>query len=253
MGNLEHSTPFLTIIFLVMSAVIIGCVLLAQRGRSMYIRRIPGLSAIEDAVGRATEMGKPIYFSTGLGGIDITTLQALTILTHVVRAAAAQATRVIVGTADPTLMPVAEESVREAYTSVGRQALYRAEDVRFVSGDQFAYALGSVGIMARERTATNFYFGYFAAEALILTENGRALGSLQVAGCPDPTQIPFFIAHLRLCGHRRRVLRRQRLPHPRADAHRQHGGTGYREGRTDRVYRPGHRRRHRVLRYTPPA
>ncbi len=63
-----------------------------------------------------------------------------------------------------------------------------------MSGDQFAYALGSVGIMARERTATNFYFGYFAAEALILTENGRALGSLQVAGCPDPTQIPFFIA-----------------------------------------------------------
>ena len=177
-----------------MSGIIVGSVLLAQGGRSMFVRRIPGLSAIEDAVGRATEMGTPIYFSPGLGSIDITTLQALTILTHVVRAAAAQATRVIVGTADSLLLPVAEESVREAYTSVGRQALYRPEDVRFVSGDQFAYAFGSVGIMSRERTATNFFFGGFAAEALILTENGRALGALQIAGCPDPTQIPFFIA-----------------------------------------------------------
>jgi hypothetical protein len=54
--------------------------------------------------------------------------------------------------------------------------------------------MGCVGIMAREQVATNFLFGAFFAESLILTENGRALGALQVAGCPDPTQIPFFIA-----------------------------------------------------------
>lgn len=194
MGKFDHANWLLTLLFAVMSAAIVASVLLAQRGRSMFVRRIPGLSAMEEAVGRATEMGRPIYFSPGLGSIDITTLQALSILTYLVRFAAQQATRIIVGTADPTLLPVAEESVREAYTSVGRQALYRAEDVRFVSGDQFAYALGSVGIMAREQTATNFYFGAFFAEALILTENGRAFGALQVAGCPDPTQIPFFIA-----------------------------------------------------------
>lgn len=48
--------------------------------------------------------------------------------------------------------------------------------------------------MSREQVATNFLFGGFYAESLILTENGRVLGALQVAGCPDPTQIPFFIA-----------------------------------------------------------
>ena len=194
MASFEHANWLLTLIFLGMSGTIVASILLAQRGRGMFIRRIPGLSAIEEAVGRATEMGRPMYFSPGLGSIDITTLQALSILTHVVRLAATQATRVIVGTADSTLLPVAEESVREAYTSVGRQEMYRPEDVRFVSGDQFAYALGSVGIMSREKAASNFYFGQFFAEALILTENGRALGALQVAGTPDPTQIPFFIA-----------------------------------------------------------
>src|SRR5512135_962778 len=103
-----------------MSATIVASVLFSQRGREFFIRRIPGLTAIEEAVGRATEMGRPIYFSPGLSGIGITTLQALSILSYIVRFAATHATRVIVGTADATLLPVAEESVREAYARAGR-------------------------------------------------------------------------------------------------------------------------------------
>lgn len=194
MGSLEHANPFMTVLFCVMCAIIVGSVVLAQRGRKMTIRRIPGLSAIEEAIGRATEMGKPIFFSTGLHGITIVTLQALAILSYIVKLAALHATRVIVATASSVLLPVAEESVREACAAAGRPDAYRADDVRFVTEEQFAYALGSVGIMAREQCATNFFFGAFFAEALILTENGRALGALQVAGCPDPVQIPFFIA-----------------------------------------------------------
>jgi len=193
-GGMEHANWFMTALFCAMSVIIVASVLLAQRGREMFIRRIPGLTAIEEAVGRATEMGRPIFFSPGLDGIYVTTLQALAILSHIVRLAAARAARVIVGVRDPAVFPVAEESVREAYAAAGRTEAYRPEDVRFISNEQFAYALGAVGLMAREQVATNLLFGGFYAEALILTENGRALGALQVAGCPDPTQIPFFIA-----------------------------------------------------------
>ena len=194
MGSLEHANWFMTALFCAISAIIVGSVMVAQRGREMFIRRIPGLTAIEEAVGRATEMGRPMFFSTGLGSITIVTLQALAILSYIVRLAAVHATRIIVATASATLFPVAEESVREAYEAAGHPEAFRPEDVRFVTEEQFAYAMGCVGIMAREQVATNFLFGAFFAESLILTENGRALGALQVAGCPDPTQIPFFIA-----------------------------------------------------------
>ncbi|MFB3879902.1 MAG: DUF6754 domain-containing protein [Armatimonadota bacterium] len=194
MGSLEHANWFMRALFGAMCAIIVVSVLLAQRGRQMFIRRIPGLSAIEEAVGRATEMGRPIFFSPGLSGISIVTLQALAILAYVVRLAATRLTRIIVGVCDPTVFPVTEESVREAYATAGHAESFRPEDVRFVSDQQFAYALGSVGIMSREQVATSFFFGMFYAEALILSENGRALGALQVAGCPDPVQIPFFIA-----------------------------------------------------------
>jgi len=194
MGGLEHANWFMSALFGSMCLIIVISVLVAQRGREMFIRRIPGLAAIEEAVGRATEMGRPVFFSPGLAGIGIVTLQALAILAYIVRLAATRATRLIVGVCDPPVYPVAEEAVREAYTAAGRPEAFRSEDVRFISDQQFAYALGSVGTMARESVATNFFFGMFYAESLILAENGRALGALQVAGCPDPVQIPFFIA-----------------------------------------------------------
>ncbi len=194
MGSLEHANWFMRALFGSMCLTIVISVLLAQRGRAMFIRRIPGLTAIEEAVGRATEMGRPIFFSPGLEDIGIVTLQALSILSYIVRLAAARATRIIVGIRSPEVYPVAEESAREAYATAGRPDLHRPEDVRFISSEQFAYALGAVGVMAREQVATNFFFGGFFAESLILAENGRALGALQVAGCPDPVQIPFFIA-----------------------------------------------------------
>jgi hypothetical protein len=194
MGSLEHANWFMRALFGAMCLIIVVSVLLAQRGRQMFIRRIPGLTAVEEAVGRATEMGRPVFFSPGLDSIGIVTLQALSILSYIVKLAATHATRVIVGLRAPTVFPIAEESVREAYQAAGRPDDLRPEDVRFVSDDQFAYAMGSVGIMAREQVATNFFFGMFYAEALILAENGRSLGALQVAGCPDPVQIPFFIA-----------------------------------------------------------
>ncbi len=194
MGGLEHANWFMRVLFVAMGATIVTSVLLAQRGRAMFVRRIPGLTAIEEAVGRATEMGRPILFSPGLDGISIVTLQALAILAYIVRLAAERATRVIVALRASEVYPVAEEVVREACEAAGRPEAFRPQDVRFVAEEQFAYALGTVGIMAREQTATTFLFGGFYAEALILAENGRALGALQVAGCPDPVQIPFFIA-----------------------------------------------------------
>jgi len=82
-GSLEHGNWFMALLICGMSGIIVASVLIAQRGRTMFIRRIPGLTAIEEAVGRATEMGRPVFFSPGLDGISITTLQALAILSYV--------------------------------------------------------------------------------------------------------------------------------------------------------------------------
>lgn len=191
---MEHATWPARIVLFVFSAIIIAMILSAQRGRQLFIRRIPGLTAIDEAIGRAAEMGRPAIASFGLGGIDIVTLQALAIISNVAKAAAQFGTRVILPVSDAAVLPIAEDTMRDAYSSAGRPDLFSEENVRFLAGSQFAYAAGVTGIIHRENAASMFLFGTFFAEALIMAENGNRVGAIQVAGTPSTTQIPFFIA-----------------------------------------------------------
>jgi hypothetical protein len=167
----------------------------AKKGEKLFIRPIPGLDAIDDAVGRATEMGRPILFSFGLGYItDVVTIAALAILGKIARKAAEYGTRLIIPNYDPIVMSAAQETVKEAYSEVGRPDLYREGDITYLTADQFGYAAGVDGIIIREKPGAIFWQGYFFAESLILAETGHRVGAIQIAGTVAITQLPFFIA-----------------------------------------------------------
>ncbi len=167
---------------------------LARRGKDLYIRPIAGIDEIDNAIGRATEMGRPILFCPGLSGIgDVATLAGLSILGRVAKKAAEYDTRIIVPCRDYIVIPIAQEIVREAHYEAGRPDSFDKNNIFFVSDQQFAYVAGVNGVMIREKTATNFYMGMFYAESLIMTETGNSTGAIQIAGTDAVTQIPFFI------------------------------------------------------------
>ena len=166
----------------------------AKSGKELFIRRLAGLDEMDNAVGRATEMGKPILYITGLSGIsDVATIAAINILGEVAKKTAEYNTRLIVPCADPIVMAVEQEVVREAYAEVGRPDAYNEDDVFYLTRSQFAYVAGVNGIMVRQRPATILYMGMFFAESLVLAETGAAVGSIQIAGTDAVTQLPFFI------------------------------------------------------------
>jgi hypothetical protein len=165
----------------------------AKKGK-MFVRRIAGLDAIEDAVGRATEMGRPILFSFGLSVLnDVTTMAALSIFGRVARKAAEYATPLLVPNNDPLVMTAARETAKQAYTEAGRPDLYNETNISFLTSDQFGYAAGVDGIVMRERPGAVFWQGYFYAEALILAETGHSVGAIQIAGTTSIEQLPFFV------------------------------------------------------------
>lgn len=194
---MEHASTTVRILVPLMSVIIVVMILTARR-KQLFIRRIQGLTAIDEAIGRATEMGRPMVCTTGLGGkqggIEIVTLQALSIVTYIIRSSARFGTRSIVPVFDSQMLPVTQEAVRDAYAAEGRPEMYNPDDVRFLSSNQFAYAASVAGLIWREKAAANFLFGYYYAESLILAETGQQVGAIQVAGTPTTTQIPFFIA-----------------------------------------------------------
>ncbi len=166
----------------------------AKKGAELYIRPLAGIDAVDEAIGRATEMGRPILYVLGLGvASDIATIAAFTVLQRVAKKVAEYNTKIIVPCYDPIVMSVAQETVKAGFMDAGRPDMYREDDVYFVTQSQFAYVAAVNGTMLRERPATNFYLGLFYAESLILAETGSLAGSIQISGTDQVTQIPFFV------------------------------------------------------------
>ena len=186
------ATLFMIFMAIVFSGPIIYFIVMAHAGKKIHLRLIPGLEAIEEAVGRATDMGRPIFFTPGLGSIDVYTLSALAIFKHIATLAAKYDIRIIATTPYYLVYPLLQDTCREAYAEAGKLDLFNQDDIIFMQG-QFPFAMGSVGIMQREKVAATFFFGSFFAESLILAEGGSSVGAIQVAGTHSTMQLPFFI------------------------------------------------------------
>ena len=179
---------------LLFAALVLGFIASARSGAALFIRRIPGLDAIDEAIGRATEMGKPILYSPGLDEMDqAATVASMSILGQIAERAAGYNSRVTVPNRDPIVLSVAQDVVRAGYLRAGRPDLYRDDDVYYVTYSQFGYAGAVAGTMVRERPAAIFYMGHFYAESLVMAETGQSTGAIQIAGTDSDAQLPFFI------------------------------------------------------------
>ena len=171
---------------------------LGKQGK-IRIRRIPGLDAIEEAVGRAVEMGRPVFDIVGMGSFtDIyatQTVAGLSILSYVSTLSARLGAKMYAPQADVGVMPVAIELVRTAYTAEGKiEELDIDEQLPYLSGEQFAWAGGIIAMAARMKPAANIMIGPFWAESMLFAESFDRAGSMQVGGTARMYQIPFFAA-----------------------------------------------------------
>lgn len=166
----------------------------AKGKKDMYVRRIPGLNALDDAIGRATEMGRPVLMVPGIGPLNAISVQAINIFAQVTKTAAQFGTPIRLCCADAAVYTVAQETIRNVYQAQGQIEKYDADFVRFISDRQFAFAAGVSGIIHREKCAATFLLGEFYAESLILAETSNLVGAIQIAGSTQTVQTPFFIA-----------------------------------------------------------
>ncbi|MBD3371008.1 hypothetical protein GF402_11700 [Candidatus Fermentibacteria bacterium] len=183
------------IITVILAAFILYFIRHGRKGGELYIRQIAGLSAVDDAVGRATEMGRPVLYIPGIMDMDnIQTIASTVILGRVAARTAEYGTPLMVPVSKSVVLSVAQEVVKEAYLEAGRPDAFQKDSISYLTDDQFGYAAGVDGIIVREKPAAIFLLGAFYAESLILAETGRSVGAIQIAGTAMPSQLPFFIA-----------------------------------------------------------
>ena len=177
-----------------LSATLLYYIRAAERGEEFYLRPIPALKAVEEAVGRSTEMGRPILYVPGIQDMDqVETVAGVVVLGHVAKMTARYDTSLNVPVSRSIVMKAAREACKEAYMVEGRPDMFNEDMVHYMTDDQFAYAAGVNGIMLREKPAACMYMGKFYAESLILAETGNSIGAIQIAGTASQAQIPFFV------------------------------------------------------------
>lgn len=183
------------VLLLLFAGFVLWKIAQARAGKEIYIRKIPGLQAIDEAVGRAAEMGSPLLFQTGIESFkEIQTLAALGILEHVARLAAKLEVPIIITTPQPVMVPTCENILKTVFEAAGKPDLYHSSSVRFVSPANDLNALGTVALIRDYKIASVFYFGNYDYTSLLYTEGGNMAGAMQIAGTADYYQIPFFIA-----------------------------------------------------------
>jgi hypothetical protein len=163
------------------------------------IRRIPGLDAIEEIVGRSVEMGRPVFDIIGMGQFtDIyatQTIAGLSVLSYVSTLCARLGAELYAPQARVDVLPVAAEIVRESYRLEGKEDEINIEEqLPYLSGTQFAWASGIIGMAARLRPAGNIMIGPFWAESMMFAESFDRVGAMQIGGTARLYQIPFFAA-----------------------------------------------------------
>lgn len=168
-----------------------------ERGRPP-LRSIPGYEEIEVYLGEATESGRAVHVSMGTGGIGTgvtaESLAGLTVLEYVAGHSTATGLKTVATVSDPSLLPVAQDVMREACAAQGYPRAYDPACVRFVSSDKVAYAAGVMDILGHDNVSCNVMVGNFSDEFLLMSEVGARNALSQVGGTTSPQILPFVYA-----------------------------------------------------------
>jgi len=107
-----------------------------------------GLEAIEEGVGRATEMGKPVLFIPGTGDIDqVETLAGLAVLGRIAKITATYDTPLMVPCLYPMPLAAAGEVVKQSYIDAGKPDSYNDDIVQYMAGESFGFSAAVNGWM----------------------------------------------------------------------------------------------------------
>jgi hypothetical protein len=121
----------------------------------------------------------------------VETLAGLTLLEGLAQPAATGAAPLLVTTASPLVLPMAQAILHRAYERAGYPAEYDPRQVRFIAPNPNAYAVGTASLVRQEKVGTSALVGSFGDEYLLLGEAGARDGVVQVAGTAQVHTLPF--------------------------------------------------------------
>ena len=184
------------VLLVAMLLVIFLTILRAKKWKLPYFRKLAALDAIEEAVGRAVEMGRPIHMSPGNDNLRAASstemLAGISVGAYVAELAAKYNVNLIPTVGYTDTQAQLEERIRLAFLQEGKLESYHIGMVRYVPYGM-AYDLFVLGIAEREKPSANIMIGSWQAAGLYLIESMRKIGAINIAGTVRPILTAFFV------------------------------------------------------------
>lgn len=195
-------TKFVALLLLIASfALFYAYMKIAASGTKIKVRTFPAVAAIPEAIGRAAEMGKPVYFTTGYGGATLNnqgngpqTLAGISILGYATRLCAKSGVKLTYFTCIADSLPLVEETMRNAYLAEGKPEEFDPTTGINFQNEQSPYLTASLGWIQREKPASTLLLGGFYYESVCIAEAGNTIGAMQIGGSANTHQLPFLVA-----------------------------------------------------------
>lgn len=163
------------------------------------IRIMPATLAIEDGIGRALEMGKPVHATLGSDGAPLTnqfvstTIAALALMKHTCKIAAQYGVRTIIHlSSQGESIPLLEGVVKEAYIEAGRPEAFHRGDMHYYGWLTAAFAPGVYESFARDGVGLLLHAGHIITYEFPVLEAARIHNGITIGGTPRWTASYIF-------------------------------------------------------------
>lgn len=191
----------LVLLVIIIIIYYISTILSTSGKLSLKIRRLPAIDAMEEAVGRCAETGKPLVYTIGQGSISDTNapmmLAGLTALGFVGEKAAKVGVKIksVFGYAEEVL--IAEGLLRDAYRLHGQDL--EEGMVQYQSPQGYAWTAYVIGLIQREKPGANIMIGNTTGETMGVIESASMVGAIQIGGSTNPVMLPYMVVGCDYC------------------------------------------------------
>jgi len=168
----------------------------AEGGIIEKARKLVPVEAMEEAISRALEMGKPSMVTYSFqDSFSPPNMVGLDTVRYIAKISAEKGGKLLVAAGAARTLPVARENYRLGCIEGGSPELFDDKNIFFFTKQQWAYASGVMGIMEREKPAACIFIGPFLVEGIHLGINSRRIDTVAIGGNPSYSMGAFmFVA-----------------------------------------------------------
>jgi len=170
----------------------------ASKGHKFFIRKLPALDAISEALSRCAELGVPAYFPMSGGPVEQAQsgpshLAALSIMGYATKPASEMGVKILVGTVQPPLIAMSDDVLTEGYRINGAPELHKLEDVMYYPG-QMQIVAGSDSLFKQYKMASTFMLGSWWADTPAMCEVVKRHDSFLIGGTEYIENVSYLVA-----------------------------------------------------------